>query len=260
MTDHDKYSDIINEIRSLPEPNYDKKFNHAVQDDIHENLLHFARSYTKKKRRNGKMKRVFGGLASVAAIVLFAILIVPMFENSPLSSNDEKGQNINDPSTTAGNDVDKDKDVINQDQTDNDETIEENLYENTQYGFTFLLPKSWEGYQVVTESWEGSTIENQQSNVPLEGPLLLIRHPKWTEAKQRQDIPLMIFTLDQWSSLQQGEYHIGAAPIGPRQLGQNNKYVFALPARYNFEYLEGYEEVEEILESDALQPINSENS
>jgi len=46
-----------------------------------------------------------------------------------------------------------------------------------------------------------------------------------------------------------------AAPVGPKELGSNSKYVFALPARYNYEFLEGYEEVEAILESNPLKVI-----
>ena len=70
----------------------------------------------------------------------------------------------------------------------------------------------------------------------------------------------MVFTLDQWNQLNQGKFHIGAAPVGPRELGRNTRYVFALPTRYNFEFLSGYEEVEEILDGNALEPIPSENS
>ncbi len=68
----------------------------------------------------------------------------------------------------------------------------------------------------------------------------------------------MIFTHEQWSSLQKGEFHIGAAPLDPTMLGQNDEYVFALPARYNFAFLEGYPEVEKIIENNALQPKNVE--
>jgi len=62
----------------------------------------------------------------------------------------------------------------------------------------------------------------------------------------------MVFTLPQWSSLQQEKFHIGAAPVGPKELGRNNRYVFALPARYNFTFPPGFEEVENILESNPL--------
>jgi hypothetical protein len=67
-----------------------------------------------------------------------------------------------------------------------------------------------------------------------------------------QDIPIMIFTIAQWNDLQTDKFHIGAAPINPSELGRNNKYVFALPARYNFAYPEGFQEVEQILSTSPL--------
>ena len=130
------------------------------------------------------------------------------------------------------------------------------LYENTEYGFTFSLPKSWEGYQIVTDSWEGILADQQQNNIAEKDPILCFRHPRWTEKTPRQDIPIMVFTLGQWSSLEKEEFHIGAAPVPPKKLGQNDKYVFALPPRYNFAFPEGYEEVENILETNPLQPKN----
>jgi hypothetical protein len=66
----------------------------------------------------------------------------------------------------------------------------------------------------------------------------------------------MIFTLEQWNSLQKDKFHIGAAPINPSELARNNKYVFALPARYNFAFPKGYEEVENILSS---KPIHAQD-
>lgn len=63
----------------------------------------------------------------------------------------------------------------------------------------------------------------------------------------------MIFTTDQWNLLQQEKFHIGAAPVGPSELGHNSSYVFALPARYNYAFPTGYEEVEKILENHPLQ-------
>ncbi|MDD4334307.1 MAG: hypothetical protein PHY77_01730 [Desulfotomaculaceae bacterium] len=120
------------------------------------------------------------------------------------------------------------------------------VYRNTQYGFNFTLPESWQGYSVITDKWEGlapgggAAVET--------GPLLNIRHPQWTAQNQRQDIPIMIFTPKQWDSLQQGNFHIGAAPVGPSELNRSADYVFALPARYNYAFPTGYEEVEKILQ------------
>lgn len=128
------------------------------------------------------------------------------------------------------------------------------LYRNTQYGFSFSLPESWKGYSIATGKWDGYSLEGPQSNKTVEtGPVISLRHPQWTSEKPRQDVPIMIFTLDQWDSLQQEKFHIGAAPVGPRELGRNTRYVFALPARYNFAFPQGYEEVEKILQNNPLQ-------
>lgn len=130
------------------------------------------------------------------------------------------------------------------------------IYKNTEYGFTFALPSSWKGYTILTDKWEGLSLEeSHQGKVAETGPIITIRHPQWTSENPRQDIPVMVFTVDQWNSLQQEKFHIGAAPIGPSELGRNSSYVFALPARYNFAFLTGYEEVEDILKSHPLKPI-----
>jgi hypothetical protein len=125
------------------------------------------------------------------------------------------------------------------------------IYTNTQYGFSFSLPVSWKGYQIIESKWEG----NPAGSVIIieQGPIISIRNPKWTSANPYQDIPIMVFTLAQWDSLQQNKFYIGAAPIGPSKLGRNTGYVFALPARYNFAFPTGYEEVEKILESNPLK-------
>lgn len=130
-------------------------------------------------------------------------------------------------------------------------------YKNSEYGFDFSLPASWTNYKIIDEKWEGLAVGGDSGEKVVEtGPLLLIRHPKWTSEKVRQDIPVMVFTIKQWNSLQKDEFHIGAAPIGPSELGRNNKYVFALPARYNYAFPEGFEEVEDILKGNPLHPFD----
>lgn len=130
------------------------------------------------------------------------------------------------------------------------------VYINDQYNFYFLLPESWKDYSIVTGEWEGQPLEGLEDNDAVEtGPVINIRHPEWTEEDPRQDIPVMVFTLDQWDMLQQDKFHIGAAPVGPRELGRNGGFVFALPARYNYAFPTGYEEVESILEDNPLKPL-----
>jgi len=85
-----------------------------------------------------------------------------------------------------------------------------------------------------------------------QGPIVSIVHPKSTAQQSRQEIPLMVFTIGQWDQMQRGEWHTGAAPVGPLELGRNGRYVLALPARYNYALPEGWEEVEQILQGQPL--------
>lgn len=130
------------------------------------------------------------------------------------------------------------------------------LYTDIQYGFTFALPSSWKGYTIVTDLWEGIALTGPQSGALTEtGEILQIRHPLWTAQRPRQDIPIMIFTRPQWEALQKEEFSVGAAPFPPSEYGRNMNYVFALPARYNYAFPEGFEEVEDILKGEPLKPI-----
>jgi len=138
------------------------------------------------------------------------------------------------------------------------------VYDNSQYGFRFVLPSSWEKFSVIAEYWEGlstggqagkQTGEQAGNRAAETGPVLNIRHPLWTEHNPRQDIPIMIFTIEQWNSLNKGEFHVGAAPVGPKEINRSSGYVFALPARYNYAFPAGFEEVEEILDNNPLTPF-----
>jgi hypothetical protein len=122
-------------------------------------------------------------------------------------------------------------------------------YRNPDLGFSLSLPSSWEGFSIRKSEWEGLKSSDLGDVVVERGLLISIVHPKSTAQQPRQDIPIMVFTLEQWDQLQQGEFHIGAAPIGPLELGRNRGYVFALPARYNYAFLEGWEEVEQIVQN-----------
>ncbi len=125
-------------------------------------------------------------------------------------------------------------------------------YKNTQYGFIFSLPDSWKDYSIIEDEWEGDSIGStgQVQTATITGPLISIRHPDWDYKSPRQDIPIMVFTIAEWNLMQADKFHIGAAPINPSEIGRNTKYVFAIPARYNFSYLTGYEEVDQIIRGD----------
>ncbi len=110
-----------------------------------------------------------------------------------------------------------------------------------------LTAEKFGGHWLITAVQLGAYEEN--------GPA--VYKNSWTAQNQRQDIPIMVFTHAQWDALQNGEFHIGAAPIGPSELARNSSYVFALPARYNYAFPAGYEEVENILKGDPLKPLEN---
>ena len=134
-------------------------------------------------------------------------------------------------------------------------------YRNDQYGFSFALPQDWKGYTILDQTWTGSSHCSSSSTGYCQtdsGPEIVIRNPNWTADKPWQDIPIMVFTPDQWNEVQQWALSVGAAPVPPTELGSNSQYVFALPAHYNFSPLEGDREVDDILRNNPLsteQPV-----
>jgi hypothetical protein len=130
------------------------------------------------------------------------------------------------------------------------------VYVNEQYGFNFFLPRSWDKYSIITDKWEGRSFDSLQGEKVMESGLLIsIRHPLWTKNNPRQDIPIMIFTFSQWDLVEHEKLFVSAAPVIPSEICRNSKYVFALPARYNYAYNTGYEEVENILKSNPIHAI-----
>jgi hypothetical protein len=126
------------------------------------------------------------------------------------------------------------------------------VYRNAQYDFCVLLPASWRGYTILTDKWEGYSSAKIGTFVE-GGPRLRIRNPAWTEADPHEDIPIMIFTLAQWKRGQKEDLIFSPAPIGPGELTRNGRYVFALPARYNYDLATGYQEVDALIANKAIK-------
>ncbi|MFZ2621432.1 MAG: hypothetical protein WAX37_02935 [Minisyncoccia bacterium] len=130
----------------------------------------------------------------------------------------------------------------------------ETVYVSNDYGFSFSLPESWKGYSVTVGKWTGNKVDDQMGDVAFTlGPVVSIHNPKWSGGTTYQDIPIMVFTIAQWDDLNADKFHIGAAPINPSELARNFKYILALPARYNYAFPAGYEEVEQILKSNPIK-------
>jgi hypothetical protein len=133
------------------------------------------------------------------------------------------------------------------------------VYTNKQYRFKFYLPKSWKGYSIIVSEWCGGVWEptsdeagGTQATRTERGPEITIRHPLWTEANPRQDIPIMVLTLAQGELADKGILIVSAAPFGPGEIGRNSRYVFALPPRFNYADVIGVEEVNNIIFNDPL--------
>lgn len=55
-----------------------------------------------------------------------------------------------------------------------------------------------------------------------------------------------------WVQVESEELSVSAAPMPPTKLAENDSYVFALPASYNYAYPKGWEEVDQIMKSNPV--------
>ena len=124
------------------------------------------------------------------------------------------------------------------------------IYENTQFGFCFRLPASWTGYTILTGQWNGMVTSTSQM---IHGPSITIRNSKWTKENPYQDIPVLIFKPEVWRKVDDAKILVGAAPFAPSELGRNNRYVFALPARLTSGSATGYQEVSNLTREKPLE-------
>ena len=205
--------------------------------------------------KNSNVRRIFMNVALKKSILkwsLFTLALILIMGCSRNSSPTGGNQSQINPTTSGQKSTTSNNSTPSSPTSTSSDALKSIVYKNTKYGFSFKLPTSWRGYSIITSQWEGIANENG-STVDETGPIISIRDPKWNKKTPRQDIPIMVFTINEWNSLKQGKFHIGAAPVDPSELGRNNFYVFALPARYNYAFLPGYEDVEKILAGNPLQ-------
>jgi len=127
-------------------------------------------------------------------------------------------------------------------------------YRNKEYAVAFFLPASWQNFLVLSNHWEGIS-HLPGKDVPAittGGPIIILRHPKWTPKKPYQDIPIMIFTRSQWEANKQGGFTIGGGGFD-MELWHNQKHVFGISSRYNAaDDVMGWKEVGDILEQNRV--------
>jgi hypothetical protein len=142
-----------------------------------------------------------------------------------------------------------------QNQLSQDEYSDWQTYRNEEYGFEMKLPAFWTGYSVLSESWEGHTIDGK--NTEFHGPKIVIRNPNWSGNQPWQDIPILVFTKEEWQLIEEENLNISAAPIGPIELGWTQQYVFALPPRWiGFTDNLGQDEAQEIAKTFKISAEN----
>jgi hypothetical protein len=106
-----------------------------------------------------------------------------------------------------------------------------------------LSPASWRSYTILTGQWDGMVRSTSQM---IQVPSITIRNSKWTRENPYQDIPILNFKPEVWRKVEDAKITVGAAPFAPSELGRNNRYVFALPARLTSGSANGYQGVSAI--------------
>jgi hypothetical protein len=125
----------------------------------------------------------------------------PSVNNNISKDNVSQEAGNSNTATTASNSSEA-GDNTAQASSDNTQVNTNIAYSNTEYGFDFTLPASWEGYSVLTEDWQGKAISGDHTGEVVEsGKEIILRHPSWTKADPYQDIPIMVFSLDQWDQV-----------------------------------------------------------
>jgi hypothetical protein len=87
MKETEWLTNLVTEIQSLPEPDYEKEFDSNKQNKIHENLMKFSSSFEIKKRRGDILKRLTAGVVSVASLIIFSVIFISMSDYSNNATN-----------------------------------------------------------------------------------------------------------------------------------------------------------------------------
>jgi len=127
------------------------------------------------------------------------------------------------------------------------------VYRNATYGLMIRLPDDWKGFTTVPKNWQAWEVST--GNMVATGPEVVLRHPLWTAAKPYEDLPIMVFTTAQWQKVKGPNdviWTVSAAPFPPAPLASNSNYVFALPPRYNYDFAQGFQALDDAVHAGAV--------
>src|SRR6185437_6865362 len=105
------------------------------------------------------------------------------------------------------------------------------IYQNDLYGLTFHLPSDWTGYTVLHDRWQAYEYDDKLDRDVLAGtgPILILRHPIWRTDHRRQDIPILVFTTEQWQADVPERIYAGGTIY---ELCRNKRYVCGIYSRF----------------------------
>jgi hypothetical protein len=184
--------------------------------NIQNNPVKLSQSESNGKTQKGNTFLIIAIIVGIIAIGAVGFVLGKYYSGSELEEN---GSKITKP-------LEEEEDLSSKASA----TEDWKTYENKEYGFEIILFDSWKGYSVLEETWNGVTLDGKDTR--FKGPQIIIRHPEWTLNHPWQDIPIMVFTNEEWKLVEAKKLNVSAAPIGPRKLDQNQNYVFALPPRW----------------------------
>lgn len=129
------------------------------------------------------------------------------------------------------------------------QTADWKTYTNTEYGFEISFPDSWIGYSVTESLWSGFSSDGTIDCANYcKGAMFIFKNNKLYNEKKFKGIPIMVMSSDIWNLMEQEKILYGAGPVNPGKIGQNGKFVFAMPPRwYGFSDILDSKEIEEIL-------------
>lgn len=81
---------LVEEIKSMPEPDYEQHFNQDIQERMHRNLMNLTVTQKKRKTFRNIIQPLILGFAGIAALFLFITVLIPIDKSSFLNALDNK--------------------------------------------------------------------------------------------------------------------------------------------------------------------------